>query len=87
MAESRTYSCRYESLLAVLAIIDDEPLPGPLPACDRPAVFATHVDRGGNGQAGVIYTRQCEHHDRLTRAVRGYDRSVRLAAPKPDSSP
>jgi hypothetical protein len=80
----KTYSCRYESLLQILAIIDDRPLPEVLPKCDQPATAATHMDRWGDGKHGVIYTRQCDHHDRTYWTAVGYKQSVRLFIPKPD---
>lgn len=85
MAKPKTYSCRYEALAFILAIIDDRPLPEALPKCGQPATVATHVDRGGDGKHGVIYTRQCDDHDRPYWDAIGYKQSIRLPAPKPST--
>jgi hypothetical protein len=78
----KTYSCRYEALLFILAIIDDRPLPEALPKCRQPATVATHMDHGGDGKHGVVYARQCDDHDRQYWKAPGYKQSVRLALPK-----
>lgn len=74
------YSCRFPLLAEVLALVDGVTLPDE-PPCERPAVWATGVDRERDGQDIETVTRLCEHHDQQVRALPGYIEPTRLLLP------
>jgi hypothetical protein len=78
-----TYSCRYEQLVVLAAVIEGVEWPDDLPPCTRPAAYSTWVKLRRDGQDADTYTRQCEVHDAACHAFSGYFRSTRLYTPKP----
>lgn len=77
------YSCRYEQLVVLAAVIEGGEWPDDLTPCPYPATYSTWVKLRRDGQDADTYTRQCEVHDAPYRGMPSHVRSTRLRAPKP----